>query len=113
MIESFSFGNIVVDGVTYQHDIKIIHDHVVPQWWRKSGHRVDIEDVADLLAAKPETIVLGKGLPGLMSSSKVLKILLADQGIRLIEQKTALAIRTYNQILQEGHDVAGGFHLGC
>ena len=113
MIESFSFGNIVVDGITYQHDIKIIHDHVVPQWWRKSGHRVDVEDVADLLAINPKILILGKGLPGFMSSSKDLQYFLASQGIRLIEQKTSRAIRTYNQILREGHDVAAGFHLGC
>ena len=113
MIESFSFGHIVVDGVTYRQDIKIIQNRVVPQWWRQNGHRVDIEDVADLLAANPQTLVLGKGLPGFMSASKDLQNHLADQGIRLIEQKTAQAIRIYNQILRDGHDVAGGFHLGC
>ena len=41
----FSFGRIVVDGQICNNDIKIVSGKLVPDWWRKSGHTVEIEDV--------------------------------------------------------------------
>jgi hypothetical protein len=43
MIERYSFGNIIVKGETYTNDIKIILGKVVPEWWRRSGHFVDVD----------------------------------------------------------------------
>ncbi|MGB9440927.1 MAG: hypothetical protein WCB15_23500, partial [Desulfobacterales bacterium] len=40
MIEKYSFGKIVVNGVTYTNDIKIVQGRVVSDWWRKKGHSV-------------------------------------------------------------------------
>jgi hypothetical protein len=40
MIEKYSFGKIVVNGVTYTNDIKIVQGRVVSEWWRKKGHSV-------------------------------------------------------------------------
>jgi hypothetical protein len=45
MIEKYSFGKIVVNGVAYTNDIKIVKGRVVSDWWRKRGHSVDIEDI--------------------------------------------------------------------
>ena len=47
MIEKYSFGIIVVNGVTYTNDIKIAQGRVASDWWRKKGHSVDIEDIQD------------------------------------------------------------------
>jgi hypothetical protein len=60
MIEKYSFGKIVVNGVTYTNDIKIIQGRVVPDWWRKKGHSVGIEDVQDILESKTSVLVIGK-----------------------------------------------------
>jgi hypothetical protein len=49
MIEKYSFGKIVVNGVTYTNDIKIVQGRVVSDWWRKKGHSVSIEDIQDIL----------------------------------------------------------------
>ena len=56
MIENFSFGNIVVNGITYTNDIKIIQGKVIPSWWRKKGHKVSIDDIQDIIDAGPESI---------------------------------------------------------
>jgi hypothetical protein len=40
MIEKYSFGKIVVNGVTYTSDIKIVQGRVVSDWWRKKGYSV-------------------------------------------------------------------------
>ena len=113
MIDSYSFGRIVVNGNAYANDIKIIGDAVVPEWWRTSGHTVAPEDVADLVQALPDIVVIGKGKPGFMSVSPEVKRLFSDQGIRLIEEKTSRAIQTFNRLHKEGRKVCAGFHLTC
>ena len=113
MIESYSFGKIVIDGVEYTKDLKIIKGKVVPDWWRKSGHRVEIGDVQDILKERPGIVVLGKGKPGLMNPAESLKNLFKENRIELIVESTSKAIQTYNRLYKEGRDVAAGFHLTC
>jgi hypothetical protein len=113
MITDFSFGKIVVNGKTYSDDIKIVRGQVISDWWRKRGHRVDIEDVADILESRPDIVVIGKGSPGLMKSSSSLRDYLNVNNVELIEKKTAKAIEVFNKLYQEGKRVAAGFHITC
>ena len=113
MIEKYSFGKIVVNGVTYTNDIKIVQGRVVSDWWRKKGHSVGIEDVQDILESKPRVLVIGKGQPGMMTSSRSLRRFLKKNDIELIEEKTSQAIETYNSLLQQEKEVAAGFHVSC
>ena len=113
MITEFSFGRIVVNGKTYTDDIKIIDGKVISDWWRKKGHRVDIEDISDILEAKPDILVIGKGTPGLLKSTASLREYLAASHVELIEKKTPKAITAFNQLFQQGRKVAAGFHISC
>ena len=113
MIEHFSFGSIIVDGINYTNDIKIIQGKVIPTWWRKSGHRVNIDDIQDIIGAKPDILVLGKGKPGMMKSTPSLCEFLKQNNIELVEEKTSKAIKTFNRLFKQGKNVCGGFHLTC
>ena len=113
MITDFSFGRIVANGQTFNNDIKIVQGTLVPDWWRKSGHTVDIEDVHDALDTEPEVLVIGKGQPGYMQAADSLRQHLSERNIKLIEEPTAKAIETFNRLFKEGRRVAGGFHVGC
>jgi hypothetical protein len=113
MIEHFSFGNMIVDGVTYTNDIKIIKGKVISTLWRKSGHQVNIDDIQDIIDAKPNILVLGKGKPGLMKSTPSLREFLKKNEIELIEEKTSKAIKTFNRLIKDGKNVCAGFHLSC
>jgi hypothetical protein len=113
MITEFSFGKIVVNGITYTNDIKIVNGQVISEWWRKSGHRVEIEDMTDALEAEPEVVVIGKGSPGLLKSTASLRNYLAANHIKLIEKKTSEAVDVFNGLLQQGRKVAAGFHISC
>ena len=113
MITEFSFGKIVVKGETYCDDIKIVNGQVISGWWRKSGHRVDIHDVADILESRPDILVIGKGSPGLMKSTASLRDYLSAHNVELIEKRTAKAIEVFNKLFQEGRKVAAGFHITC
>ena len=113
MIENYTFGRIVVDGATYTNDIKIIDNTVIPEWWRKSGHTVAPADVSDLVDSQTDYVVIGKGKPGMMRTTEEVKRLFKDHGMILIEEKTSRAIKTYNQLIQQGKSVCAGFHLTC
>lgn len=113
MIENYAFGRIVVAGTVYSNDIKIVQGKVIPDWWRRRGHLVEPADVEDILAARPDALVIGKGKPGLMKVSVRLRDLLDESGIRLIEKKTTKAIDIFNGLLKQGDNVAAGFHISC
>ena len=113
MIMDFSFGRIAVNGQTCNSDIKMVQGTLVPDWWRKSGHTVEIEDVQDALDSDPEILVIGKGQPGYMRISDSLREHLAEKNVTLIEELTPKAIETFNRLFKEGRRVAGGFHVGC
>ena len=113
MIEQYSFGKIAIKGRMYTNDIKIICGRVVPDWWRKNGHRVEIHDIADILKENTDIFVLGKGKPGLMKSTDSLRKFLQKKEIELIEVSTPKAVDTFNKLLKEGKSVSAGFHLTC
>ena len=113
MITDFSFGRIVAKGQTCNNDIKIVQGTLITDWWRKSGHSVEIEEVQDALKAKPDVLVIGQGQPGYMKTSNSLREHLVEKNIKLIEEPTAKAIETFNRLYEEGWRVAGGFHVGC
>ena len=109
----FSFGRIVANGQICNHDIKIVEGTLLPAWWRKSGHTVEIEDVQDALDTDPEILVIGTGQPGYMRITDSLKEHLAENSVKLIEEPTPKAIETFNRLFKKGRRVAGGFHVGC
>jgi hypothetical protein len=113
MIEQYSFENIVINGVSYTNDIKIIKEKVVHKWWRKRVHSVDVDDIQDILKSKPDILVLGKGSPGRMRSTGALRKFLKNNGIELIEEKTSKAFKTFNHLFNKGKNVSAGFHLSC
>jgi len=113
MIEKYAFGKIVVNGVSYTSDIIIVQGKVVSNWWRNNGHKVEVDDIKDIMKAKPDILVLGRGKPGLMKSTESLRNFLENSGVELIEQSTAEAIQTFNSLFEEGKNVAAGFHLTC
>jgi len=113
MITDFSFGRIVANGQACNADIKIVQGTLVPDWWRKSGHTVEVEDVQDALDTELDILVIGQGQPGRMRIADSLREHLAEKNVTLIEEPTPKAIETFNRLFKEGQRVCGGFHVGC
>lgn len=111
MIDDYSFGRIVVGGKEYRNDIRIIDGLVKPDWWRIEGHRLQLADMGDAFSAKPKTIIVGTGHDGVMAVSEEVRLRCREQGIALIELRTAEAVERYNRL--EGPGVVGLFHLTC
>ena len=112
MIESYSFGSMVVDGKEYTSDLIIYPDRIQSSWWRIEGHRLSIEDIQEILEAKPEVLVVGTGASGLVEIPEETEKHIRSKGIRLIAQKTEEAYKTFNE-LSKSKKVIGAFHLTC
>lgn len=109
----FSFGRIAVDGQICNSDIKIVRGRLIPDWWRKSGHSVVVEDVLDILDSGSTIVVIGTGQPGYMKVSETLQNHFKENKIELIIAKTSEAVGIFSRLMQEGKPVSGGFHVGC
>ena len=113
MIESYSFGSMTISGKRYTSDLKIINGQVHPDWWRKTGHSVAVDEVTDILNAKPDYLIIGSGKFGLMKVSDRLRKHLSECGIQIIVESSKTAMKTYNQMYADGKNIAGAFHLSC
>jgi len=113
MIESYSFGRMVIDGIRYTKDVIIFPDsRILSPWWRNQGHVLTADDLRELIATAPEVVVCGTGAMGVMRPTPELKENLAARNIEFIAQKSVKAIETYNNL--SGRKRAGGcFHLTC
>jgi len=111
-IQDYRFGQMIVDGEQYTRDLILLPDRVMANWWRKDGHRLDIEDLRVAIDAAPEVLVVGTGAYGLMKVPKETRRAVKAAGIELQAASTGEAWRLYNE-LQERQTTAGAFHLTC
>ena len=110
-IESYRFGEIIIDGKRYTSDVLILPDRVL-SWWRKAGHAVTVADLAEAIAARPEMIILGTGAYGVVRIAPEVEKFLAAEGIQLVAAPTGEACQKYN-VYAGKHRVAAGLHLTC
>ncbi len=113
MIDSYTFGKMVIKGKQYTSDLIIYPNSIDDNWWRKSGHKVCLDDIQDILAAQPECLVVGTGKPGMMKVLPETQEYFQQKGIELIAQPTGEAYKTFNRLLQGEKKVVGAFHLTC
>lgn len=112
-IDSYSFGVMKVGGSEYRGDLIVFPDKVKSGWWRKQGHSLAIEDLEDVLAFKPEVLVIGKGASGLMDVPASTQKTLQEAGIEVIAENTSQAWSIFNEQMEKGRKVVGAFHLTC
>jgi hypothetical protein len=112
MIDSYTFGQMVIKGKSYTKDLIIYPDRVKSPWWRKTGHLLTLSDIDDVIAKNPETLIIGTGYIGLMKVDEDVKKFAKDHEIDLIIQKSKQAAKTYNE-RHSKEIVFAAFHLTC
>lgn len=114
MIEQYGFGKIVIDGKVYTHDVIICPDRVIENWWRKSGHYLQLEDIEDTIKKRNmNMVVIGTGKFGLMKVAPEVEDYFKYQQILFFIQPSGKAVRIFNQKSKETDSVIGAFHLTC
>lgn len=111
-IDSYRFGQVIVDGQPHSRDVIILPDRVVANWWRKEGHSLHATDLNEVLAAKLDLLVVGQGAYGRMGVTAEAQQALEQAGIEWVAQPTKQACETYNQY-RDQKSVAAALHLTC
>jgi len=112
MIGNYTFGRIEIDGKTYTSDVIVYPDRVDDGWWRKKGLRLCMDDLRDVVAAKPGVLIIGTGAYGMMTVPDEVRRGLADIGVELRVARTGAACQMYNEVASDKNVVAA-LHLTC
>jgi hypothetical protein len=113
VIDSYDFGQIVINGRRYTSDVIVFPDRVKADWWRKEGHRLHVEDVKEALEEKPNVLVVGTGYSGLVKVLPETEKYVRSRGVELIVQRTGEAYKTFNRLVKSGKKAIAAFHLTC
>ena len=113
MIDSYDFGQIVIDGRRYTSDVIVFPDRVKVDWWRKEGHQLCVEDIEEALKEKLDVLVVGTGYSGLVKVLPETERYVRSRGVELIVQRTGEAYKTFNRLVQSGKRVIAALHLTC
>ena len=108
-IDEVKFGEITIDGKVYYSDMAV--------WWdgkpamAAKSHEFDLLRVETLIKKKPEVIVVGTGLQGLMKVLPEAIQFCEDEGLKLYWDPTPKAVDFFNGLILQGKKVAGFFHV--
>ena len=111
MLEDYSFGTVRVDGEEHTRDLIVLPDRVVPDWWRRDGHSLAMEDLDDVIEELPERLILGCGAHGRLEPPPVVLEQLRARGVEVEAMPTAEAVRRYGELDPER--TAAALHLTC
>lgn len=112
MIDSYRFGEVVLEGDRFTADITIASDGSVSDWWRREGHVLNVEDLKAILSEDLEVLVVGTGSSGAMSVPEETRSFLVRLGVELVAEKSRSACKVYNDLLGK-KKVALALHLTC
>lgn len=81
-------------------------------WWRKQGHYLQVDDLADIIGAKPDTLIIGAGYSGVMNVPEETIRFVGSNGIEIRVERTEKAVELYNSAKKE-RTVIAALHLTC
>ncbi len=111
-IDSFQFGQIIIDGQRYNKDLIIFPEGISPNWWREQGHSLSVVDLQEVLANPPQVLIIGTGTYGRMQVSPSTLSTIKKQNIQIIVLESQAACQRYNELHNE-NSVALAIHLTC
>lgn len=112
-VDAYDFGTIRVAGATYTSDVIIMPDNVKDSWWRREGHSLHIDDLAEVIKAKPDVLVIGTGYYGRMKVPADTQSYLESKGIEVRSAKTGKAVKEFNELQRRIGKVIAALHLTC
>jgi len=112
VISDYSFGRIVINGISYSKDVIIFPDRVFSPWWRGEGHLLQIDDLIEVVKSDISDLVIGTGYYGTMKVPSEVIEFLNKKGITTRIEKTPEAVEVYNRISLKRAAVAA-LHLTC
>jgi hypothetical protein len=113
LIDHYDFGEIVVGGREYTHDIVIHPEGILSNWWRIEGHRLQLADVKDFLGMKVDVVIIGTGYDGVMRVDDEVVEAFKKLGSEVYVLRSRQAVRKYNEEVSKGRRTLLFIHLTC
>lgn len=110
-IGDYRFGRIVVDGQEETRDLIVLPGRVVRHWWRRDGHSLSFEDLADVWDEIPERLIVGMGASSRMRPDPDALARLRDRGIEVECLPTDRAVDRFREL--DPSRTAAALHLTC
>ena len=110
-IDAVKFGEIRVDGRDYYSDIVLWWDGKVELVTKQ--HVIGINRMALLLDRKPEAVVIGTGMQGVVKLAPEARQVCEDRKVRLYTDPTEKAVEFFNGLMAQGRKAVGYFHVTC
>ena len=110
LITGYGAGYIEINRKRYEHSLIVLPDSLIADWHAKDFESLSTEHFDQLVALKPEVVLLGTGDKHRFIHPKLTKSL-TEAGISLECMDTAAACRTYNILMAEGRHVAAAITL--
>jgi uncharacterized protein len=111
VIQSVSVAEIRVSGESYSQPIALTPTEILPGWDAKPVGDLEDRDFDELLAGRPEIVVLGTGARQ-QFPPRELMFAFARRGVGLEVMDTAAAARTFNVLAGEGRKIAAVLYIG-
>ena len=113
-IEDYRFGSMTIDGRSYSKDLYVVGSDIMSPWWRSAGgHVFAPDDLAPLIEAAPEVIVLGTGYFGRVKVPDETLQAFTDAGTEVVVGRTGEVVDEFNRLADDGRQPAAAFHLTC
>lgn len=110
-IDDYSFGRVTVDGREETHDVIVLPQRVVRNWWRRDGHALVLEDLEAVLDELPARLIIGTGADGRLRPDPGTVAALRARGVDVDALPTAEAVRLYGTA--NPAETAAALHLTC
>ena len=105
-----NIGFIEINKARHTRNLIVMADKLILDWQATDFVSLEEAHFAQILALKPEVVLLGTGEKHQFLHPKIVQSLTA-QGIPLECMTTAAACRTYNFLMSEGRNVAAALIL--
>ncbi len=104
-----------MDNAVFTRDLILCKDWFCPVWSRKDSHKLQYCDLEHPLSyMKPNILVVGTGLNGILRISDEFKNTIKDLGIDIYVDKTPVSVTIYNRLSDyKNMQVMGAFHISC
>jgi hypothetical protein len=111
LINSTKFGEIIINGKPYDSDMTVYWSGKLS--YRSKEHLIEMGEIAKILMAEPEIIVIGMGQSGGLRIAPEVEDWTKNKGVQLYIEITPKAVEIFNAFASEGKKVVGIFHVTC
>jgi hypothetical protein len=110
-LEDYTFGRLTVDGQEHTRDLIVLPGRVVPDWWRREGHSLAMDDLDEVVDELPARLVLGVGAQSQLRPDPAVIAELERRGVKVECLPTDAAVRRYGEL--DERRTAAALHLTC